>query len=184
MENKWQDKKEKIARFKLNFPDLSESFAPEWNNLPSALSNLAVFDENRGGHSVNTLKMLAFVIRKWDEYCKSESLYSFPINENMLLNWFKLLKLEFNAKVNTLKQYRAQISLFHKIMGVEDVTKSPTIMSFFKSLLKDEMELTGSQVIEVQAKPFRKQHLSRLKTIWDDESKVIPFRDLTVLTVA
>ncbi|WP_238935345.1 tyrosine-type recombinase/integrase [Vibrio diabolicus] len=182
--DRWQDQKEKIGRFKLNFPNLSDSFAPDWVMLSTALGNLSAFEENRGGHSVNTLKMLAFVIRKWDQYCKSESLYSFPINESVLLNWFKLLKLEFNVKINTLKQYRAQISLFHKIMGVEDVTKSPTIMSFFKSLLKDEMELTGSQVIELQAKPFRKHHLNRLKTIWNDENNAIPFRDLTVLTVA
>ena len=182
--DKWQDYKQKLSRFKVNFPDLSESFAPDWALLPMVRVNLGAFEENRGGHSVNTLKMLAFVIRKWDEYCKAESLYSFPINETVLLNWFKWLKLEFNVKINSLKQYRAQLSLFHKIMGIEDVTKTPAIASFFKSLLKDEMELTGSQVIELQAKPFRKHHLNKLMDIWGNEKLVIPYRDLTVLTVA
>jgi len=128
--------------------------------------------------------MLAFVVRKWDEYCKSESLYSFPVNEHLLLNWFKGLKIEFNVKINSLKQYRAQLSLFHKIMGVEDVTKLPAFNSFFKSLLKDEMELTGSQVIELQAKPFRKHHLDRLMKLWGNDKLAMQYRDLTVLTVA
>lgn len=182
--HKWQDNQQKLNRFKLNFPDLSESFAPDWVLLPMVRANLKAFEENRGGHSVNTLKMLAFVIRKWDEYCKTESLYSFPINETVLLNWFKWLKLEFNVKINSLKQYRAQLSLFHKIMGVDDVTKTPTLVSFFKSLLKDEMEITGSQVVEIQAKPFRKHHLDKLMTLWGNEKLVVPYRDLTVLTVA
>ncbi|HHC7201796.1 TPA: tyrosine-type recombinase/integrase [Vibrio parahaemolyticus] len=181
---RWQGNQQKLNRFKLNFPDLSESFAPDWALLPMVRANLEAFEENRGGHSVNTLKMLAFVIRKWDKYCKSESLYSFPINETVLLSWFKWLKLEFNVKINSLKQYRAQLSLFHKIMGIEDVTKTPTLASFFKSLLKDEMELTGSQVIELQAKPFRKHHLDKLMTLWGSENLTIPYRDLVVLTVA
>lgn len=182
--NLWSNNQQKLNRFKINFPDLSESFALDWELLPMIRENLEKFEENRGGHSVNTLKMLAFVIRKWDYYCKTESIYSFPINESVLLNWFKWLKLEFNFKVNTLKQYRAQISLFHKIMGIDDVTKKPVLASFFKSLLKDEMEFTGTQVIELQAKPFRKHHLLRLMEIWGNEKRAIPYRDLAVLTVA
>ncbi|MDV7106363.1 tyrosine-type recombinase/integrase [Vibrio sp. TH_r3] len=182
--NEWQEQKEKLHRFKLQLPDLSQSFAPDWNKLPEVLNNLTIFEENRGGYSSHTLKMLSFVIRKWDEYCKSEEIYSFPINDVILLNWFKALKLKFNMKINTLKQYKAQMSLFHKIMGVDDITKTLRIAHFFKSLPKDEMELTGSQVIELQAKPFRKQHLEQLMKLWGNEKVAIPYRDLTVLTVA
>lgn len=180
----WQENKSRLGRFKLKFPDLSQSFAPDWTELPFVLKRLHDFEENRGGLSTNTLKMLAFVVRKWDEYCKSESLYSFPIKEEFLLNWFKTLKLEFDVKINTLKQYRAQLSLFHKIMGINDVTKEPKLRHFFHSLAKDEMELTGSQVIELQAKPFHKYHLVCLMALWGNEKLAIHYRDLTVLTVA
>ncbi|ELF5344836.1 tyrosine-type recombinase/integrase [Vibrio metschnikovii] len=182
--NKWRENKSKLKRFKLEFPDLSNSFAPDWHELPKALLNLKNFEEDRGGYSINTLKMLSFVVGKWDKYCKNESVYSFPINENILLNWLKEQRLNLDIKINTLKQYRAQISLFLNIMGVEDVTKKPIVKNFFNSLAKDEVELTGSQLIELQAKPFRKHHLVSLMSIWSNEQNVIQYRDLTVLTVA
>jgi hypothetical protein len=181
--DKWDKHKENLKRFRLQFPDLSDSFAPDWLELPSVLERLREFEDNRGGLSVNTLKMLSFVIRKWDTYCKQESVYSFPIHEPILLHWFRSLKLD-GVKINTLKQYRAQLSLFHKLMEVEDVTKKLSIITLFKSLPKDEMEITGTQVIEYQAKPFRKPHLDRLMALWGDHKHVLPFRDLTVLTVA
>lgn len=184
VEVEWRKTQKKLRRFRVNFPDLSDSFAPDWALLLTVRKNLVAFEENRGGHSVNTLKMLAFVVRKWDEYCKSHQIYSFPINSEILLNWFKWQRLEFNVKINSLKQYRAQLSLFHKIMGVEDVTKSPSLTSFFRSLMKDEMELSGTQVIELQAKPFRKHHLKQLMDIWGNEKIPLSYRDLTVLTVA
>jgi len=180
----WDKQKEQLSRFKLNFPDLSDSFDPQWHQLPTVLAHLHEFEDNRGGLSTHTLKMLAFVIRKWDDYCKSQGAYSFPIHGPVLLIWFKYLKIESDVKINTLKQYRAQLSLFHKIMNTDDVTKQPSVSTFFKSLPKDEMELTGSQVIELQAKPFRKHHLNQLMDLWGNEKVAIPFRDLTVLTVA
>lgn len=180
----WANQQAKLRRFQLNFPDLSNSFDPQWTELSKALRHLYEFEENRGGLSPNTLSMLAFVVNKWDQYCKSIQAYSFPIHPPMLLTWFKSLKLKYELKINTLKQYRAQLSLFHKLMGVEDTTKASTITTFFKSLAKDEMELIGSQVIELQAKPFRKSHLDPLMKLWGDGSRAIPFRDLTVLTIA
>ncbi|PMH44791.1 integrase [Vibrio sp. 10N.286.49.B3] len=182
-EQLWDENKQSLKRFKLNFPDLSDSFAPDWLLLPTALANLQQFEDNRGGLSANTLKMLAFVIRKWDAFCKNESLYSFPIQPTFLANWFKALRLE-GLSINSVKQYRAQLSLFHKLMGIEDLTKDPIIATFFKSLAKDEMELTGSQIIELQAKPFRKHHLNKLMQLWGNEGYAIAFRDLTLLTVA
>jgi integrase len=180
----WEKQKEKLSRFKLNFPNLNESFDPHWTELPLVRKHLDEFEENRGGLSIHTLKMLAFVVRKWDDYCKEQNVYSFPIYAPVLLTWFKSLKLEFDVKINTLKQYRAQLSLFHKIMNTDDVTKLPAISTFFKSLPKDEMEITGSQVIELQAKPFRKHHLLRLMDLWGNEKRAVPYRDLAVLTVA
>ena len=179
----WKKKQQTLKRFKLNFPDLSESFAPDWNELPKVLQNLQEFNDNRGGYSPHTLKMLALVLRKWDHYCKSEQVYSFPIAPNIILIWLQGLKLS-GLKINTLKQYRAQLSLFHTVMAVEDVTKQPSIKNFFHSLAKDEMELTGSQVIELQAKPFRKGHLEQLMDRWGNHTQPLPYRDLTVLTVA
>ncbi|MGR5134679.1 tyrosine-type recombinase/integrase [Vibrio alfacsensis] len=180
----WANQQAKLRRFQLNFPDLSNSFDPQWAELSKVLRNLCEFEENRGGLSPNTLSMLAFVVNKWDQHCKSIQAYSFPIHPPMLLTWFKSLKLKHELKINTLKQYRAQLSLFHKLMGVEDTTKASTIVTFFKSLAKDEMELTGSQVIELQAKPFRKAHLEPLMKHWGDEKQALSFRDLTVLTIA
>lgn len=180
----WANQKEKLRRFKLNFPNLNESFDPHWTELPIVRTHLNEFEENRGGLSLHTLKMLAFVVRKWDDYCKDQNVYSFPIHVPVLLTWFKSLKLEFDVKINTLKQYRAQLSLFHKIMNTNDVTKLPAIATFFKSLPKDEMEITGSQIIELQAKPFRKHHLLRLMEVWGNEKRAIPYRDLAVLTVS
>jgi integrase len=180
----WAEQKERLRRFKLHFPNLNESFDPHWTELSHVRKNLDEFEENRGGLSLHTLRMLAFVVRKWDEYCKAQNVYSFPIHAPILLTWFKSLKLEFNVKINTLKQYRAQLSLFHKIMDTDDVTKLPAIATFFKSLPKDEMEITGSQVIELQAKPFRKHHLLRLMDLWGNEKRAMPYRDLAVLTVA
>ena len=180
----WDKQKEKLSRFKLNFPNLNESFDPDWIELPTVLQSLREFEENRGGLSTHTLKMLAFVVRKWDDYCKENNAYSFPIHAPVLLTWFKTLKLEFDVKINTLKQYRAQLSLFHKIMNTDDITKLPSVATFFKSLPKDEMEITGSQVIELQAKPFRKHHLMQLMDLWGNEKRPVPFRDLTVLTVS
>ncbi|MGY5618816.1 tyrosine-type recombinase/integrase [Vibrio cincinnatiensis] len=182
--NKWQESKRKLKRFKVEFPDLSNSFDPDWHELPKALFNLKSFDEDRGGYSINTLRMLSFVVGKWDKYCKNASVYSFPISEHIFLNWLKELKLNLDIKINTLKQYRAQISLFLNIMGAQDVTKKPIVKNFFNSLAKDEVELTGSQLIELQAKPFRKHHLTSLMSIWSNEQNVIQYRDLTVLTVA
>ncbi|WP_232584123.1 hypothetical protein [Photobacterium carnosum] len=46
------------------------------------------------------------------------------------------------------------------------------------------MELTGSQVIELQAKPFRKHHLLQLMDRWGNHTQPLRYRDLTVLTVA
>ncbi|MEZ9292312.1 hypothetical protein AB4251_15415 [Vibrio lentus] len=105
------DQKEKLSRFKLNFPDLTDSFNPDWTSLSTVLTHLREFEENRGGLSAHTLKMLAFVIRKWDVYCKSREAYSFPIYAPVLLTWFKELKLSQNIKINTLKQYRAQLRI-------------------------------------------------------------------------
>ena len=180
----WEEQKEKLGRFRLNFPDLTDSFDPDWSSLPPVLTHLREFEKNLGGLSTHTLKMLAFVIRKWDVYCKSQEAYSFPIHAPVLLIWFKELKLSQNIKINTLKQYRAQLSLFHKIMNTDDITKLPCIATFFKSLPKDEMEITGSQVIELQAKPFRKHHLTRLMDIWGNKNCAVPFRDLAVLTLS
>ncbi|TKF19971.1 integrase [Vibrio genomosp. F6] len=182
--NQWQEQQHQLSRFKLNFPDLTDSFSPDWDMLPIALKHLKAFEENRGGLSTNTLKMLAFVIRKWDEHCKVGDLYSFPIHAPLLLTWFKALKLEKQIKINTLKQYRAQLSLFHKMMGIEDITKDPILQHFFKSLAKDEMELTGTQVIELQAKPFRRAHLDKLMSLWGNDKVPLPYRDLTLLTLA
>ncbi|WP_282252875.1 hypothetical protein [Vibrio campbellii] len=56
--------------------------------------------------------------------------------------------------------------------------------SRFKSLPKDEMKITGSQVIELQAKPFRKPHLTHLKEVWENKKRAIPFRDLAVLILS
>lgn len=182
--NQWTKQQQHLSRFKLNFPDLTHSFDPEWIELPSTLVHLSEFEENRGGLSTNTLKMLAFVVRKWDEHCKSLSAYSFPIHAPVLLDWFKSLKLEHECKINTLKQYRAQLSLFHKIMSATDTTKLPIVTHFFSALAKDEMELTGSQVIELQAMPFHKHHLTCLMDIWGNEKIAIQYRDLAVLTVA
>lgn len=179
----WKKKQQNLKRFKLNFPDLSDSFSPDWVELQEVLKKLKEFDVTRGGYSHHTLKMLSLVLRKWDIYCKSESIYSFPISPEILLGWFQGLKLT-GMSINTLKQYRAQLSLFHTIMQVDDVTKYPTLRHFFKSLAKDEMEITGSQVIELQAKPFRKSHLIKLMDYWGDYEKPLPYRDLTVLTVA
>lgn len=183
-DEQWANQKIKLRRFQLNFPNLSESFDPNWCDLEVALRNLHEFEESRGGLSANTLSMLAFVTNKWDQYCKSIQAYSFPIHAPTLLTWFKSLKLDQGLKINTLKQYRAQLSLFHKLMGVEDTTKAPTLAMFFKSLAKDEMELTGTQVIELQAKPFRKSHLEQLMQRWGTLHHPILFRDLTVLTIA
>ncbi|MFA0038612.1 tyrosine-type recombinase/integrase [Vibrio sp. 10N.261.52.A1] len=180
----WEEQKEKLSRFKLNFPDLTDSFDPDWTSLPPVLTHLREFEEHRGGLSTHTLRMLAFVIRKWDVYCKSKEAYSFPIHAPVLLIWFKELKLSQSIKINTLKQYRAQLSLFHKIMNTDDITKLPVIATFFKSLPKDEMEITGSQVIELQAKPFRKHHLTHLMEVWGNKKRAVPFRDLAVLTLS
>ena len=180
----WAQQQQHLSRFKLNFPDLSHSFDPDWPELPNSLLHLADFEENRGGLSTNTLKMLAFVVRKWDEHCKSLSAYSFPIHAPVLLAWFKSMKLDQENKINTLKQYRAQLSLFHKIMNATDSTKLPVVAHFFSSLAKDEMELTGTQTIELQAKPFHKHHLTGLMDLWGNEKIAIQYRDLTVLTLA
>ncbi|WP_305843198.1 tyrosine-type recombinase/integrase [Photobacterium leiognathi] len=179
----WRQQQKNLKRFKLNFPDLSDSFSPDWIELPEVLKKLKEFDVTRGGYSHHTLKMLSLVLRKWDTYCKSESLYTFPISPEILLGWFQGLKLT-GMSINTLKQYRAQLSLFHTVMQVDDATKYPGLRHFFKSLAKDEMEITGSQVIELQAKPFRKSHLIKLMNYWGDYEKPLPYRDLTVLTVA
>ncbi|MEC6816698.1 tyrosine-type recombinase/integrase [Photobacterium toruni] len=179
----WQQQQQTLKRFTLNFPDLSDSFAPDWGVLPQVLNNVHAFNDNRGGYSPHTLKMLALVLRKWDRYCKDETIYSFPISPAILLGWLQGLKLG-GLSINTLKQYRAQLSLFHTIMAVEDVTKHPSLRHFFHSLAKDEMELTGSQVIELQAKPFRKHHLLQLMDRWGDHTQPLRYRDLTVLTVA
>jgi hypothetical protein len=147
--------------------------------LPQVLNNVHAFND----YSPHSLKMLALVLRKWDRYCKDEAIYSFPISPTILLGWLQGLKLG-GLSINTLKQYRAQLSLFHTIMAVEDVTKHPSLRHFFHSLAKDEMELTGSQVIELQAKPFRKHHLLQLMDRWGDHTQPLRYRDLTVLTVA
>ena len=182
-QNKWTQQQQQLRRFQLNFPDLSDSFAPDWSALPQALKNLHMFNDNRGGLSPHTLKMLALTLRKWDSYCKAEGIYSFPIASGILLGWFQALKLN-GMKINTLKQYRAQLSLFHTVMGVDDITKQMVIKHFFQALAKDEMELTGRQVIEVQAKPFRRCHLESLMLLWGNHHQAIVYRDLTVLTVA
>ncbi|PSV87116.1 integrase [Photobacterium leiognathi] len=179
----WGEKQKKLKRFKLNFPDLSDSFSPDWVELQEVFKKLKEFDVTRGGYSHHTLKMLSLVLRKWDIYCKAESIYSFPISPEILLGWFQGLKLA-GMSINTLKQYRAQLSLFHTVMQVDDVTKCPALRHFFKSLAKDEMEITGSQVIELQAKPFRKSHLIKLMDYWGDYDQPLSYRDLTVLTVA
>ncbi|MEZ8025601.1 hypothetical protein [Vibrio sp. 1F255] len=154
-QEQWSKQKEKLKRFKVQLPDLTDSFAPDWSELPRIVKRLQTFDDNRGGLSTNTLKMLSFVLRKWDSYCKIEAMYTFPINEHILLHWFKALKLE-GVKINTLRQYRAQLSLFHKIMEIDDATKKLSVKTFFTSLPKDETEITGEQLIDLQAKPFKK----------------------------
>lgn len=179
----WREKQQQLKRFKLNFPDLSNSFDPNWFLLPAVMIQLQHFETTRGGYSPHTLKMLALVLRKWDEYCHAEAIYSFPISPPILLGWLQGLKLE-GLSINTLKQYRAQLSLFHTLMAVDDVTKQPMIRHFFHSLAKDEMEITGSQVIELQAKPFRKHHLLLLMDRWGNHTQPLRYRDLTVLTVA
>ena len=182
-QEKWAQQQQQLRRFQLNFPDLSDSFAPDWAALPQARKNLHTFNDNRGGLSPHTLKMLALTLRKWDSYCKAEGIYSFPIAPSILLGWFQGLKL-IGMKINTLKQYRAQLSLFHAVMAVDDVTKQMALKHFFQALAKDEMALTGSQVIELQAKPFRKRHLDALMQLWQDPQQALTYRDLTVLMVA
>ena len=118
-QEKWAQQQQQLRRFQLNFPDLSDSFAPDWAALPQARKNLHTFNDNRGGLSPHTLKMLALTLRKWDSYCKAEGIYSFPIAPSILLGWFQGLKL-IGMKINTLKQYRAQLSLFHAVMTVDD----------------------------------------------------------------
>ncbi|WP_318479398.1 tyrosine-type recombinase/integrase [Photobacterium leiognathi] len=179
----WRQKQQQLKRFKLNFPDLSNSFDPNWSLLPDVMIQLQHFEATRGGYSPHTLKMLALVLRKWDEYCKAEAIYSFPISPQILLGWLQGLKL-VGLSINTLKQYRAQMGLFHTLMAVDDVTKQPIIKHFFHSLAKDEMELTGNQLIELQAKPFRKCHLLQLMDCWGNHTQPLRYRDLTVLTVA
>lgn len=61
---------------------------------------------------------------------------------------------------------------------------TPAYAIFFHSLAKDEMELTGSQVIELQAKPFCKHHLLQLMDRCGEHTQPLRYRDLTVLTVA
>ena len=147
--------------------------------LPQVLNNVHAFND----YSPHSLKMLALVLRKWDRYCKDEAIYSFSISPTILLGWLQGLKLG-GLSINTLKQYRAQLRLFHTIMTVEDVTKHPSLRHFFHSLAKDEMELTGSQVIELQAKPFCKHHLLQLMDRCGEHTQPLRYRDLTVLTVA
>ncbi len=182
-QDQWSKQNKTLKRFKVQLPDLTDSFAPDWHELPRVLKQLQEFDEHRGGLSTNTLKMLSFVLRKWDYYCKTEAIYSFPINKHILLNWFRALKIE-GVKINTLRQYRAQLSLFHKIMEIEDITKNLSVKTFFTSLPKDEMEITGEQLIDLQAKPFKKIHLNKLMDTWGNHKYPMRFRDLTVLTVA
>ncbi|WP_434565581.1 hypothetical protein QFW85_00035 (plasmid) [Vibrio chagasii] len=69
-------------------------------------------------------------------------------------------------------------------MNTDDITKLPVIATFFKSLPKDEMKITGSQVIELQAKPFRKHHLTHLMNVWGNKKRAVPFRDLAVLILS
>lgn len=182
-QEQWSTQKEALKRFKVQLPDLTDSFAPDWHELPRVLKQLLAFDEHRGGLSTNTLKMLSFVLRKWDSYCKAEAIYSFPINEHILLNWFRALKIE-GVKINTLRQYRAQLSSFHKIMEIDDITKKLSVKTFFTSLPKDEMEITGEQLVDLQAKPFKKIHLNKLMDKWGNPQYPLRFRDLTVLTIA
>lgn len=183
IKDEWSKRQANLKRFRVTLPDLSDSFAPDWPEHARVLQKLQAFDEQRGGLSTNTIKMLAFVVRKWDAYCQAEAMYSFPINETILLHWFRSLKLD-GIQINTLKQYRAQLSLFHKIMGIDDITKQPSVKAFFTSLPKDEIETTGEQLIDLQAKPFRKIHLNKLMDTWGNPHYPLQFRDLTVLTVA
>lgn len=183
VEQQWRHQQQTLKRFTVALPDLSNSFDPEMDELPAVLKRLAEFDENRAGKSFNTIRMLAFVLRTWDQHCQSLALYSFPVNPDVLLNWFKALKLG-RRSINTISQYRAQLSLFHKIMAIEDMTRHPRIDSFFASLKKDQAELSGEQVVELQARPFKKEHLRLLISRWDDTSKPLLYRDLTVLAIA
>jgi integrase len=179
-----QDKRKAgLQRFNVVLPVLNDSFDPNMSDLNAIYERMANFDIERGGLSYNTLRMMSFVIKRWDDYCKNKGAYSFPINPRVLLGWYK--HIGANLSINTIRSYRTQIGIFHRnVLTTSNPNNDPLIQDYFRALRSDLALMRGEQQVEVQAKPFRRHHLEAIKKLWGNPFYPLEFRNLTLLTIA
>lgn len=182
--DQWRDSKKTIRRFKVELPNLLPHVDPNFSGYQQAIKGMVEFDSDRGGLSENSLLSLSSVLRQWIAFCLSKSVYSFPITTNMFLAFIKYNDLS-NKSISTLNQYKTQISTACKIMHLEDITKCKECTSIFKSLRKDRSELNNETYQEMQATPFRLEHLKQLDDVLNRPcNSMTEKRDYTFAVIA
>jgi integrase len=168
-----------LKRMQVALPDLSNSIDPMSSDANKIISGLLAFERDRGGLSVNSVYMLASVLRTWDKYCQNRQAYAFPVTLDFALGWLRYERFTNKKSIETLRQYRAQLTYLLKWMEVEHPFDSKEVKAFMSSLKKDQTELTQRSYRQRQAFGMRGKDL--LAIIYSlDVSKPLNLRNLAL----
>ena len=177
-----------FERHKIKFPDLSDSFDPDFKMSKDWSDLYDDFLLDRGGLKKNTVKMLASSLRVWDQHCSDIGVYSFPIEASTLKAWFSKLAMS-GKKKTTLQQHKAQLSYFYKsiLLTKDNPIESSIIKQFFRSYISDYVEKTGLSIKEKQALPLRLSHLKQIKKFAEsaqNRGNILYQRDFVFISIA
>lgn len=148
-----------LKRMRVSLPDLSQSIDPNSPEAKKIIEGLMAFELDRGGLAVSSIYMLASVLRTWDRYCQERHVFAFPVTKEYVLGWLRYERFKNQKSVETIRQYRAQMTYLLKWIGVTHPFDTREVVAFMSSLKKDQAELTKSSYRQRQAFGMRGQDL-------------------------